>query len=103
MIDILKKTFYAGVGATVVTADKVEAAMQDLVQKGKISTEEAKATARKIVDDGRREFEESRQKLQDVLSEWLNKAPVARRDELQQLETRLAALEAKLKSLHPDA
>ena len=30
MIDALKKTLYAGIGATVVTAEKIESALQEL-------------------------------------------------------------------------
>ncbi len=38
----------AGVGAAVLTKEKVEEALGELVDKGKISANEAKETARKI-------------------------------------------------------
>ena len=39
MLDILKKTILAGIGATVTTKERVESVLEDLVEKGKISTQ----------------------------------------------------------------
>lgn len=97
MIDTLKKTLYAGLGATVVTAEKIEAALGDLVKKGKLSAEEARETARKISDESKREFEEARHSLQSLFDDLLDRAPVVRKKDLEAINRRLAAIEEQLK------
>lgn len=56
----------AGVGAAVLTKDKAEEALGELVEKGKISANE---TARKISDDGKQGFESALATLQEKFDE----------------------------------
>jgi len=97
MLETLKHTLYAGLGATVLTFEKIEEGLQDLVKKGKISAEEAEATARKISDQGKKEFEEARSSLESLFEDLLAKARVARRKDVEELDKRLAALEKEFK------
>jgi len=62
MIDTIKKTLLAGVGAAVVTKDKVEAALEDFVKQGKVSSGEARAMAEKIAAEGVRGPERTTQR-----------------------------------------
>ena len=96
MIDALKKTLYAGLGATVVTAEKIESALQDLVEKGKISADEAKSTATRISEESKKEFEEAQSSLKDLFDELLQKASVARKKDLDALSKRIDDLEKKV-------
>ena len=36
MIDLMKKTLLAGIGATIITKEKVEEALQDYIRQGKV-------------------------------------------------------------------
>lgn len=96
MIDFVKKTILAGVGATVVTADRVEAILQDLVKQGKITAEESQEAARKIVDEGRKEFDNAEKELNQKFDDLLHRSPVVFRKDFENLEKRVAALEAQL-------
>lgn len=96
MIDLIKKGMLAGVGAAVVTKESAEKALSELVEKGKISTGEAREMADKIVDEGRREFEKSKGEAQAWFDDMLGRANVATRSELEALSAKVAALEAKL-------
>ena len=58
-----------GFGAAVLTKDKVEEALGELVEKGKIWANDAKETARKICDDGKQEFESASATLQEKFDE----------------------------------
>ncbi|GHB95452.1 phasin family protein [Cerasicoccus arenae] len=98
MIEFIKKGMLAGVGAAVVTKESAEKALSELVDKGKISTGEAKDLADKIVSDGRAEFEKSRSELENWFEDMLRKAKVATQSDLAQLEARVAALEASNKT-----
>ncbi len=98
MIDLIKKTVLAGIGATVVTKEKLEASMQEWVKQGKVSTEEARQYAAKVAEDGRKEWETTSKELSERIRDLLQKADYARRTEVAALEARVKALEEKLES-----
>ena len=60
MIDLVKKTMLAGVGLAVVTKDKVLESLDELVEKGKLTREEAAAMSEKIVEEGKVETEKAK-------------------------------------------
>lgn len=99
MLETLKKTIYAGIGATVVTAERIETALQDLVEKGKLSAEEARETAEKISKESKKEFEEAQTSLKSMFEELLEKASVARKKDLDSMRKRLDALDKKISEL----
>lgn len=99
MEDLFKKVFYAGVGLTAMAAEKVEATVKDLVEKGKLSELDGK----KIIDDffkttehKREEFEEKVKKAtEDVVSKFSKGST-----NLEHLVARIEAIEAKLGITH---
>lgn len=93
MIDVIKKTLLAGVGAAVITKDKVEAALGDFVKQGKVSSVEARAMAEKIAADGRREFETLSHELGEKLRDKFAGIDQQAQQRLDALEARVAALE----------
>jgi polyhydroxyalkanoate synthesis regulator phasin len=99
MIDLIKKTVLAGIGATVVTKEKIEAALQDLVKQGKVSTDEAKVLASKLAEDGRKEWETTSQDLGERIRDLLAKADYARKSEVAALAQRIQSLEDKIDAL----
>jgi polyhydroxyalkanoate synthesis regulator phasin len=99
MIDLIKKTVLAGIGATVITKEKIESVMQDLVKQGKVSSDEAKNLASKIADEGRKEWESSSKDLAERIRELLAKADFAHKTEVAQLERRLQLLEEKVEAM----
>src|SRR4051812_31956140 len=94
MIDVIKKTLLAGVGAAVITKEKVESALGEFVQQGKVSSTEARQMAEKIADQGRREFETMSQQLNDKLREMFTGAERRTQERIPLLEARVTALEA---------
>jgi polyhydroxyalkanoate synthesis regulator phasin len=95
MIDLIKKTMLAGIGATVTTKEKIEGALHEYVEKGKLSAHDAKNLADRIVADGKQEYEQARHDLSQRFEELLKKSKLATREELAALEKRIAALETK--------
>lgn len=93
MIDTIKKTLLAGVGAAVITKEKVESTLGEFVQQGKLSAAEARQMAEKIADQGRREFESLRHELSEKLREKFSGDDQRVRERLAALEERVAALE----------
>ena len=96
MIDLIKKTLLAGVGAAVVTKDRLEKTMDDFVREGKLSAGDAKIMAEKIAEQGRREFDEVCTKLGSRLRDITAHADESTMARLTALEQRVRALEEKL-------
>jgi polyhydroxyalkanoate synthesis regulator phasin len=93
MIDSLKKTLLAGVGAAVVSKEKVEAVLGDLVRQGKVTTAEAQAVAEKLVAEGRREADSLSQELGEKLKGAFAGIDQRAQQRLDALEARVVALE----------
>jgi polyhydroxyalkanoate synthesis regulator phasin len=93
MIETFKKTLLAGLGAAVVTKDKVQAGLEDLVKQGKITASEAQAIASKVAEEGRKEFDSASTKLGDKVRELLAYADHKHLPRIEALEKRVAALE----------
>jgi len=95
MIDTLKKTLLAGVGAAVVTKEKVEAALGDFVAQGKVTATDARKMASKIADEGKEEFEKASADLNRKLKQLLARTDKETQQRIADLEARIAALEGK--------
>lgn len=94
MIDLLKKTLLAGVGAAVITKDKIEGTLDDLVRQGKINATDAKIMAEKIADQGRKEFDDLAADLNDRISGALDRKTSDHEPRIAALEERIRVLEA---------
>lgn len=93
MNDIIRKTLLAGVGAAVVTREKVESALGDFVRQGKVSSAEAREMAGRIADEGRREFETLKGDLEERLRGAFDGVDERAHHRIDALEARVAALE----------
>lgn len=94
MIETIKKTLLAGVGAAVITKEKVQDALEDYVRQGKLKAEDAKIIAEKIAERGKREFDDLSQQASAKAAELFNKNDSAVTARLAALEARVALLEA---------
>lgn len=95
MIETFKKTLLAGLGAAVVTKDKVQESLDDLVKQGRMSAAEARAIAEKVAGEGKREFEQASAKLGEKVRDILAGADGKYLGRIESLEARVAALEGK--------
>lgn len=94
MLETLKKTIFAGVGATVMSADAVKGALAELVKKGKISAEDAKSAFDKAAARGEEDVKALYEKATARGKEAVEGLTGTKR--IEALESRVAALEAKL-------
>jgi polyhydroxyalkanoate synthesis regulator phasin len=95
MLDSIKKAVLAGIGAAVVTKDKVQSSLDELVRQGKLSAEDARTTAERIATDGRREFDDASGKVQKKLHDLLNHSDRKSQARIDALEARLRDLETR--------
>ena len=101
MLDLIKKTILTGVGAAVVTSEKVQGAFADLVAQGKVTAAEAQSMAEKIAADGKREFESASDEASRQVHHVLNKSAEATQQKLAEIEARLKAMEARREAARP--
>jgi polyhydroxyalkanoate synthesis regulator phasin len=95
MLELLKKTVFAGIGAAVTTKERVETMLQELVEQGKLTQEEAARMADKIAKDGKEEFERTKQEISDNFSRMFGRDKPITADEFRKLELRVSILEEK--------
>jgi polyhydroxyalkanoate synthesis regulator phasin len=96
MLDLLKKGMLAGIGAAVLTADKIREATRTFVEEGKISTEEAEKLTEDLVKSGEHQWEEVNSKLQSSFQKFFENMEIVRRREFQDLQAKLEIIEQRL-------
>lgn len=96
MIDLLKKTLLAGVGAAVITKDKIEDTLDGFVRQGKVNAQDARIMADKIAEQGRKEFDDLAGDLGDAINEKLSHAKTDHEARIAGLEERIRVLETSM-------
>ena len=91
MIELVKKTMLAGVGLAVVTKDKILESLDEYVEKGKLTKEEAAAMSDKIVDEGRNETKKAKVEASKLFNEMLHRANVVTKDQYDVLAARITS------------
>lgn len=97
MIEDFKKALLASVGATVATKEKLESVFSELVEKGKLSKDEAQKMLDDLSKDSKKEYEAAKDNIQGSIQSLINKANFASQQDLEALEKRVHALETKAK------
>lgn len=92
MLDMLKKTFFTGIGMILKTRDEAEEFAKDWAKKQQMSEEEG----RKFVDDMMKKYDSSmntmEERVEKMVKDALKKANIATRDELDDLRLEVARL-----------
>ena len=102
MLDMLKKSMLAGLGAAVLTRDKIREATRKLVDEGKLSTEEAEKLTEEMIKSGEREWEEAGSKLHSSFRKISDSLEVVRKKEFEELLARVEVLEKRLSELEKE-
>ncbi|HZZ18601.1 MAG TPA: hypothetical protein VFE25_04495 [Opitutaceae bacterium] len=95
MIESLRKTIIAGLGAAAISTDKAFDNLEDLVKQGKINATDARAAAERIAKEGRREFDKASAKVSDKVREFVAYTDGEYKKRLDALERRVGTLETK--------
>ena len=99
MLDLIRKGLMAGLGAVVLTTEKIQESVKKLVEEGKISTEEGEKLAQELVQSGERQWEEITAKMADTSKKWSESTESVRRKEFEELKERLEQLEQRLAAM----
>ncbi len=96
MKDFFRKTFLFSVGAATVTKEKIEEFVEDLIQKGQASEKDRTRLVEEYLQKLKDQEKEFTQRMKNLIIKTLAEMGIPTREELNALEARIAALEAKL-------
>jgi len=96
MLDLIKKGLLAGLGAVVVTKERVEKATQKLVEEGKISADEAEKLASELVESGEKQWHEVQAKIEESVKRATENLNLCSRREYEELKSRVEAMEKRV-------
>jgi len=96
MLDNLRNLLLAGLGAALITRDKVLEVAQQWVDKGSLSAAEAEKLADEIMEESKRQARGLGQGIEDAVRGALKSMELAKAGEVAALEARVAALEERL-------
>lgn len=89
MIDLIKKTFYTGLGAVALTKEKIEELADELVEKGKLSEGDVKKFVDDLFEKSESAKEQIKKHVEKITEDTLKKMKLATKDDLDALEKRL--------------
>jgi polyhydroxyalkanoate synthesis regulator phasin len=99
MLELIRTTLLAGLGAGVITKEKADEAVGELVQQGKLRAEEAEQVVGKLLASGSQQWEDVQAGLSGVFRDALNAADVARAKEVKGFAQRLEKAEQRIAML----
>lgn len=96
MKDFMRKGIAAGLGLAIISKERTEKVVQELVKKGEMTPAASKELLDKLISRG----EQERQELDSILRERIKKVlrdqDIASQDDILRLERRIEMLEAKV-------
>ncbi len=99
MIDIFKKTLYAGIGMAFLTKERIEEMASKLAEESKLSEAEGRKFVNEIInrsEEAKQGFEKT---IQEAVDTAFRKLDLPRRSDVQRLEVRIEALESAIAEL----
>jgi polyhydroxyalkanoate synthesis regulator phasin len=102
MLDLIKKGMLAGLGAAVLTRDKVLEATRKLVDEGKLSNDEAETLTDELIKSGEREWEEAGAKIHSSFRKVSESLEVVRKKDFLDLLAKVETLEQRLAELEKE-
>ena len=96
VLEMIRKSMLASLGAAVVTKEKVEEATRRWVDEGKISKDEAEKLAHDLVESGRHQWEDIQDKMTETVRKGLDTFDIGSKREFQDLKKQVENLEKRL-------
>jgi len=96
MLEMIRKSLLATLGAAVVTKEKVEEATRSWVEEGKISRSEAERLAEDLVESGQHQWQEMQTRVSEMVRKGLDTLDIGSKKEFRDLQARVEDLERRL-------
>lgn len=99
MTDLLKRAISLGWGLTIVSKEKVEDLVDDLVKRGELEPAESKQFVERLIDRGEEEQTRLKKLVNEQVQSTLQHMGLASVKEVEELTRRVAELEIKISEL----
>jgi polyhydroxyalkanoate synthesis regulator phasin len=99
MFETIRKSLLAGLGAAVLTKEKIETATRKLVEEGKITTDEAERLSTDLIESGSRQWHDMQEKISGTVRKALEGMDICTRQDCKVLAEKVAALEKRVAAL----
>ena len=96
MQDLLKKVLSLGFGALVVSKDKIEEVVNELVKKGELGQEEGKNLVNELIEKGEASVNEVEGKIEKIVKSVTEKLDLPSRKELNEIKSEIEQIKEKL-------
>ena len=96
MIDLIKKALYTGVGFAVLTKEKAEELVKDLVQQAQFSEQEGKELLENVLKQSEQARNDFQAKLEEGVVAVVRRLNLATKDEVASLKAKVEDLSAKV-------
>lgn len=93
MSDLLKKAISLGWGLTIVSKEKVESIVDELVRRGELAPSESKQFVERLIDKGAEEQERFKELVNEQVRAVMQGMGLATVKEVEELKRRVAELE----------
>lgn len=99
MRDWMKKGLAASVGLAVISKERMEKTLRDMVKRGEMTPSASKELLEKLVARGEQEQEQLDQYLQERMKKLLSEMSIATNEDIEGLEQQIRLLESRLTRL----
>lgn len=99
MFESIRKSLLMGLGAGVVTKEKVDQVTNRLVEEGKISREEAEKLAQELLQGESSQWEDFQETIRQMITNVISSMSIPRAKDIQDLKTRMDKVEKRLSEL----
>lgn len=97
--DVLRKGLLTGLGAALLTHERIQQTLDSLVQEGKVTADEARRMTEELVGKGRQEFKDLQERVLETVHKGLHEIDLVTGKEREALEMRIHGLEGKLQAM----
>ena len=94
--ELLEKTIEVGLGAALLTKESATKLVDELIQRGEVTKGESKKLIAEILDKGKQQKQRMEEFVGEVVQRAMDRADVARRSQIEELERRVDELAARL-------
>lgn len=96
--EIINKVINLGLGAVLLTKENIEEVIDEMVKKGEIKKDEAKAQVNELLKKVLSSKQEVESKIERIVENMLHKLDIPTRKELQQMQKKLDEIIKRLES-----
>jgi polyhydroxyalkanoate synthesis regulator phasin len=96
MFNLLKKMIWLGAGLAVMTTEKIEAVVAELIKKGQLSEKEGKELAAELIARSLIAKKELGEKIDKIITDTLQRLNIPSRKDLEEIKARLERLEKEV-------